>query len=134
MMKVAGVTFENRQETLKELVGINRSIITVNLVYTTFNGEFAIKLVENTTVREIGWIPRSELYKFTACNIRQMTGFIGYYNNTYYVRLSEQLAPSRDDYYKMYQLCTKYGYGMPAYDVRAYMPIFANTNYNINYR
>ena len=134
MIKVAGVTFENRQETLKELVGINRSIITVDLIYTQFNGEFAIKLVENTTGKEIGWIPRSELYKFTSCNIRQMTGFIGYYNNTYYVRLSEQLAPSRDDYERMYQLCTRYGYSMPAFDVRAYLPIFANQRYNINYR
>ena len=134
MIKVAGVTFENRQETLKELVMINRSIITVNLIYTTFNGEFAIKLVEDVTGKEIGWIPRSELYKFTSCNIIQMTGFIGYYNDTYYVRLIEQLAPSREDYERMCQLCTRYGYGMPAYDVRAYMPIFANTNYNINYR
>ena len=133
MMKVAGVTFENRQKTLNELVGMNRSIITVDLIYTQFNGEFAIKLVENTTGREICWIPKTELYKFTACNIRQMTGFIGYYNNTYYIRLSEQLAPSREDYERMCKLCTRYGYGMPAYDVRAYLQIFSNTNYNINY-
>ena len=134
MIKVAGVTFENRQETLAQLVGMNRSIITVDLVYTTFNNEFAIKLVENSTGREIGWIPRTELYRFTSCNVRQMTGFIGYYNNTYYVRLSEQLAPSREDYERMYQLCARYGYSMPAFDVRAYLPIFSNTNYNINYR
>ena len=134
MIKVAGVTFENRQETLKELVMMNRSIITVDLIYTTFNDEFAIKLVENTTGREIGWIPRTELHKFVSCNIHQMTGFIGYYNSTYYVRLSEQLAPSREDYSRMYQLCTTYGYGMPAFDVRAYLPIFANQRYNINYR
>ena len=134
MIKVAGVTFENRQKTLKELVGMNRSIITVDLIYTTFNNEFAIKLVENSTGREIGWIPKTELHKFTSCNIRQMTGFINCYNDTYYVRLSKQLAPSREDYERMYQLCTRYSYGMPAYDVRAYLPIFANTNYNINYR
>ena len=134
MLKVAGVTFENRQEVLKELVGMNRSIITVDLIYTTFNGEFAIKLVENTAGREIGWIPRTELHKFVSCNIHQMTGFIGYYNNTYYVKLSTQLAPSRDDYSRMCQLCTRYGYSMPAFDVRAYLPIFANQNYNINYR
>ena len=133
MIKVAGVTFENRQETLKELVMMNRSIITVDLVYTKFNNEFAIKLVEDVTGKEIGWIPRAELHKFVSCNIHQMTGFIGYYNN-YYVRLSEQLAPSREDYNKMYQLCTRYGYSMPAFDVRAYLPIFANTNYNINYK
>ena len=133
MIKVAGVTFENRQETLKELVMMNRSIITVDLVYTKFNNEFAIKLVEDVTGKEIGWIPRAELHKFVSCNIHQMTGFIGYYNN-YYVKLSTQLAPSRDDYERMCQLCTRYGYSMPAFDVRAYMQIFANTNYNINYR
>lgn len=134
MIKVAGVTFENRQNTLAQLVGMNRGIITVDLVYTTFNNEFAIKLVENTTGREIGWIPRCELYKFASCNIRQMTGFIGYYNNMCYCKLSAQLAPSRDDYARMCQLCASYGYGMPAYDVRAYLPIFANQRYSINYR
>lgn len=134
MLRVAGVTFNRRQETLKELVGMNRSIVTVDLVYTTFNNEFAIKLVENSTGREIGWIPKAELYRFTSCNIHQMTGFINYYNNTYYVRLSEQLVPSREDYEKMYQLCKTYGYGMPAFDVRAYIPIFCNTNYQITYR
>lgn len=134
MIKVAGVTFENRQETLSQLVGMNRSIITVDLVYTTFNNEFAIKLVENSTGREIGWIPKTELYKFVSCNVHQMTGFVNYYNNIYYVRLSEQLAPSREDYERMCQLCTVYGCGLPAFDVRAYAQVFANTNYHINYR
>ena len=128
MIKVAGVTFEGRQNTLNELVMMNRSIITVDLVYTTFNNEFAIKLVENSTGREIGWIPRSELYRFISCNIRQMTGFIGYYNNIYFVRVDWQQAPSYPAYVQMYNYCTRNGCAMPAFDVRAYAGILATNN------
>lgn len=136
MTKVSGVTFnnedgKNRQQVLAELVAANRQIITVDLVYTTFNGEFAIQLVENTTRQTIGWVAKTELYKFTSCNIRQMTGFIGFYNGTYYTRLDMQQAPSYQDYVSMYRYCSQNGYAMPAYDVRAYA-ICANilTYYN----
>ena len=128
MIKVAGVTFEGRQNTLNELVMMNRSIITVNLIYTTFNGEFAIKLVENSTGRDIGWIPRAELYRFISCNIRQMTGFIGYYNNIYFVRVDLQQAPSYQAYVQMYNYCTRNGYSMPAFDARAYTGILATNH------
>ena len=125
MIKVAGVTFENRQETLAMLVSMNRNIITVDLVYTTFNGEFAIKLVENSTGREIGWIPRSELYRFTNCNIRQMTGFVGYYNGIYFVKLDLQQTPSQQQWSYVCDYCRRNGYGYPAFDVRAYAGILA---------
>ena len=120
MMKVAGVTFEDRQTTLAQLVGMNRNIITVDLVYTTFNGEFAIKLVENSTGREIGWIPRSELYRFKACNIRQMTGFIGYYNDIYFVKLDWQQTPSSQQWSYVCDYCRQNRYGYTAFDVRAF--------------
>ena len=130
MIKVAGVTFEGRQETLVMLVSMNRRIITVDLVYTTFNGEFAIKLVENSTGLEIGWIPRTELHRFISCNIRQMTGFIGYYNGIYFARVDWQQAPSYQSYVQMYNYCTRNGYAMPVFDTRAYACIFAtNTLY-----
>ena len=128
MIKVAGVTFEGRQNTLNELVMMNRSIITVNLIYTTFDGEFAIKLVEDVTGKEIGWIPRTELHRFISCNIRQMTGFIGYYNGVYYVRVDWQQAPTYQAYVQMYNYCTRNGYAMPAFDVRAYAGILATNH------
>ena len=128
MIKVAGVTCENRQTTLARLESMNRNIITVDLVYTTFNGEFAIKLVENSTGLEIGWIPRSELYRFISCNIRQMTGFIGYYNGIYYARGDWQQAPTYQAYVQMYNYCTRNGYAMPAFDARAYAGILATNN------
>lgn len=128
MLKVAGVTFENRQTTLAMLASMNRNIITVDLVYTTFNGEFAIKLIENSTGREIGWIPRTELHRFVSCNIRQMTGFIGYYNNIYFVRVDWQQSPTYPEYAQMYNYCARNGYAMPAFDVRAYAGILATNN------
>lgn len=120
MMKVAGVTFEGRQTTLAMLASMNRQIITVDLVYTTFNEEFAIKLVENSTQREIGWIHRSELYRFTNCNISQMTGFIGCYNDIYFVKLDWQQAPSAKQWSYVCDYCRRNGYGYPAFDVRAF--------------
>ena len=113
---------------MNELVMMNRSIITVNLIYTKFNNEFAIKLVENSTGREIGWIPRSELHRFISCNIRQMTGFIGYYNGIYYARVDLQQAPSYQAYVQMYNYCTRNGYAMPAFDARAYAGILATNH------
>lgn len=120
MIKVAGVTFENRQDTLAMLVSMNRNIITVDLFYTTFNGEFAIKLIENSTGLEIGWIPRSELHRFISCNIRQMTGFVGYYNGVYFVKLDWQQAPSCQQWSYVCDYCIRNGYGYPAFDVRAF--------------
>lgn len=128
MLKVSGVKFENRQTTLAMLASMNRNIITVDLVYTTFNGEFAIKLVENSTGLEIGWIPRAELHRFVSCNIRQMTGFIGYYNGIYYARVDWQQAPSYHAYAQMYNYCARNGYAMPAFDARAYAGILATNN------
>lgn len=128
MLKIAGVTFEGRQETLAMLVSMNRQVITVDLIYTTFNGEFAIKLVENSTAREIGWIPRAELHRFISCNIRQMTGFIGYYNDIYFVRVDWQQVPTYHAYVQMYNYCTQNGYAMPAFDARAYASILETNN------
>ena len=52
--KLAGVTFDNnledggrnRQEILAEFMNSNRHIFTADLIYTTYNGEFAIKVRE----------------------------------------------------------------------------------------
>ena len=125
MIKVAGVTFENRQQVLAGLLQQNRQVITVDLVYTTFNGEFAIQLVENSSRQVIGWIPRSELYRFTSCNVRQMTGFVGCYNNIYFCKLDWQQTPSQQQWSYVCDYCRRNGYGYPAFDVRAFG--FVNT-------
>lgn len=130
MMRVAGVTFKNekedggasRQEILRDLVMAGRAIITVDLVETTFNGEYAVKCIEHSTRQMIGWIPKTEL-----ANVKhsQMTGFIDHSRIGYSVRLDEQKAPSQKQYYAVKHICEKNGVMMPAYDIRAYVTVFA---------
>lgn len=130
MMRVAGVTFKNekedggnsRQEILRNLVMAGRAIITVDLVETTFNGEYAVKCIEHSTRQMIGWIPKTEL-----ANVKhsQMTGFIDHSRIGYSVRLDEQKAPSQKQYYAVKHICEKNGVMMPAYDIRAYVTVFA---------
>ena len=130
MMKIAGVTFKNekedggnsRQEILRNLVMSGKSIITVDLVETTFNGEYAVKCIEHSTRQMIGWIPKTEL-----ANVRhlQMTGFIDHSRVGYSVRLDNQKAPSQRQYYAVKHICEKNGVAMPAYDIRAYVTVFA---------
>lgn len=130
--KVAGVTFKNeeqdggksRQEILVELVYLNRSIITVDLIYTKYKNEFAIKVREHATKQIIGWVPKISLDKFADKKIKQMTGFISYHGS-WCVKLTEQEAPTHKQYAYMKHLCEERGYAMPAYDKRAYNNIFA---------
>lgn len=130
-IKVAGVTFRNenedggksRQEILAELVSLNRSIITVDLIYTKYGNDFAIKLREHATKQIIGWIPKDKLNLFKEKKIRQMTGFISNYG-IWSVRLFMQEAPTHQEYRYMKYLCNKSGCAMPAYDKRAYKEIF----------
>lgn len=131
MMKtrIAGVTFnnevedggKNRQEILKELCLTRGNIITVDLKYTTYNGEPAIKCIEHTTRQVIGWIPKTDIANMQH---HQMTGFIDHSKKGYSVRLDEQIAPSRAQYHTVKQVCAKNGMVMPAYDRRAYTQIF----------
>lgn len=132
MMRVAGVTFKNekedggasRQEILRNLAMAGRAIITVDLIETTFgpNEEYAVKCLEHSTRQMIGWIPKTEL-----ANVKhsQMTGFIDHSKVGYSVRLDNQKAPSQRQYYAVKHICEKNGIAMPAYDIRAYVTVFA---------
>lgn len=130
-MKLAGVTFNNeeidggrsRQEILRELVGMNRQIFTADLIYTKYNGDFAIKVREHATKQIVGWIPKVELEKFADRSVKQMTGFISNYGS-YSVELSPQDPPTSKQYAYMKAICNEEGYSMPAYDKRAYALIF----------
>lgn len=130
MLRIAGVTFKNekedggasRQEILRNLVMAGRAIITVDLVETTFNGEYAVKCIEHSTRQMIGWIPKTEL---ASVRRLQMTGFIDHSRIGYSVRLDEQKAPSQKQYYAVKHICEKNGVMMPAYDIRAYVTVFA---------
>jgi len=130
--KVAGVTFNNekedggrsRQEILKELIDLNRHIITVNLVYTEYEGEFAIKVNEKSTGQTIGYIPKKDLDRVKNSKTKQMTGFIRNYGQ-FCVQLDSVQQPTHNQYMYMKSLCAHTNHAMPAYDKRAYSEIFA---------
>lgn len=143
MTKVAGVTFANdekdggrsRQEILKELATSKGSIITVNLYRTnwlnpkTGKYEHAIKCVEHDSKEVIGWIPKTDIDKIKE---KQMTGFIGFVKGTYNVALDVQKCPTQAQYHAMKDICKSTGIPMPAYDVRAYAPVFAQAKATVN--
>ena len=133
LTKLVGVTFSNdvedggksRQAILAELVALNRQIFTADLIYTEFNGEFAIKVREHVTKQIVGWIPKADLEKFKDKKIKQLTGFIRNYG-AYSVQLDYQQAPTHKQYAYMKYVCSQQGCAMPAYDKRAYSIIFNN--------
>lgn len=89
MWKLAGVTFENRQSILGNIVkNIGKEIIC-DLVDTIYNGEPAIKVLERSSKKQIGWVPRQNLKELYNKNIEKIYGEIGYYKETYFVRLYE---------------------------------------------
>lgn len=141
-MNMAGVTFnndkcdggENRQSILEYLMNkLNRNIITLNLEYTSFDGEQAIKCREKYTGKVVGWIPKKFVATVAASRNKQMTGFIGFVKmkdgtDCYYVEITEQERPTPKQYTAMKYICREHNIQMPAYDKRAYKQVFAKVN------
>lgn len=126
-LKVAGVQFANedgqsRQEIIKTLKKSTCGIITVDLVETTFEGEYAIKCIEHNSRKLIGWIPKAELKSELLSS--QMTGFIrvGEYGAS--IQLDVIKKPSQAQYHAVKMICSKAKKQMPAYDIRAYAYVF----------
>ena len=132
MVKLVGTTFKNdmedggrhRQEILKEMFKAGRRIVTVNLIYTTFNDKFAIKVQDALTKEIIGWIAEKDLDIFKHRPVKTMTAFLMKYN-TYCVQLDMPVKPTREEHAYMQALCEQNGWAMPAYDKRAYDAVFA---------
>lgn len=133
LSRLAGVTFKNdpqdggrsRQDILKDFVDCGRHILTVDLIYTEYNNEFAIKVKDHTTKQVLGYIPKSDLDKISSQKIRQMTAFIRFYKNCYSVQLDRINQPTKEQYCYMKHICEENNLAMPAYDKRAYAEIFA---------
>lgn len=135
--KVAGVTFDNeiedggrnRQSILKDLYECGRHVLTVDLVRSTYNGNPSIKVIDHLTREMLGYIPKEMISNVTD---NQMTGFIMFYNECYYVQLDIQKKPSKKQYKYMQYLCSKARTIMPAYDERAYAEFFAKKGFDMD--
>lgn len=124
-IKVVGVTFNNedgesRQEILRALRKSNRRIVDLDLIYTEFEGEPAIKVRERSTKKIIGWMPRTEVVEIMKAKIKHTIGFITKYEETECVKITKPEFPTNVEYHRMKAMCAKKGVEMPAYDKRAY--------------
>lgn len=126
--KVVGVTFNNndedggesRQQILHDLRKANRRIIDVDLIYTQYEGEPAIKVRERSTKKIIGWIARTDVAEVMAAKIKRSVGFISKFEDVENLKLKKPEFPTNVEYHRMKKMCELKGVAMPAYDKRAY--------------
>lgn len=127
-LKVVGVTFNNdiedggesRQKILHDLRKANRRIIDVDLVYTEYEGEPAIKVRERSTKKIVGWIARTDVAEVMEAKIKHSVGFISKFEDVENLKLKKPAFPTNVEYHRMKAMCAKKGVIMPAYDTRAY--------------
>lgn len=132
MFRLAGVKFANtpedggrsRQQILEELA--KESIArTVNLRYTVYDGEPAIQIRDKETKQLVGWVAKIDIAKVEAAGKpRQMTMFIRKTKYCWAAELDFIQAPSSAQYSLAKALCEKAGVRLPAYDLRAYGPVW----------
>ena len=126
--RVVGVTFENRQQTLRDL-RMDNPWRDVTLIHTTWVNpetgiaEPAIQVKDYKTKRELGWIAKEEIPNYSG--IYQMTAELGEWQGTEYCHLYTPKAPSHNQYWYVKNACERYGIPMPIYDTRAYETAFA---------
>ncbi len=124
--KVVGVSFEDRQETIKNLMNDSRirSVTLIHTTYTDENGvtEPAIQVKDYNTKKVLGWISKSDLNRYEG--IYQMTAELGEFNGTYYSYLYMPKAPTPKQYRVVKRYCSEHGISMPLYDELAYEDIF----------
>ena len=130
--KIVGVTFdndaidggENRQTILKSFLKNNIHIISLDLIYTTYNGEKAIKVREKTTKQIVGWIPRSKVDDIMSKKIKHTVGFISTMIDKGEIiaclKIDKPKRPTNVEYHRMKKMCENRHIAMPAYDIRAY--------------
>lgn len=124
--KITGVTFNNedgesRQEILKSLP----RYVELKLVKTTYNGQFAVKVIELKTNKLIGWIPKSNLDS-DIVNCQRLTGIVEKTKDTYHVTARRQDVPSGSQYRLISMLCRKFNLEKPVYDKITYGKFLAD--------
>lgn len=130
-IKVAGVSFNNedgtsRQEILSRIFNNPGHCSIVTPVECLYEGERAVKLIDNATKLCIGWIPKTELASHQIFPL-QMTVYVGNYKDVYHAVVSETIPPSKRQYWYG-QKILKQNAQRPyvAYDVIAYRSILSD--------
>ncbi len=126
---VRGVTYSNdpedggrpRQGILANIAARGSIYVTVDLNYTTYDGQPAIKVQDHVSRNTIGWIPKERIADVTEQRLTQLTGILYLSKKGIYsVTLDKQIRPDHETYAAMRLVCRQNGISMPAYDMRAY--------------
>lgn len=128
--KLAGVTFNNedgtpRQDILRVLYELPGHVTIVKLIETTYDGERAVKVIDEKSGQTIGWIRKADLFimnKFP----EKMTARIDFYKDNYFVVLEEYKTPSQKLYHAVKELCDKKHIQRPMYEMNAYRWVLNN--------
>ena len=121
-MKLAGVTFDERQTVLATMYKRPGHIAIVNIIETQYEGERAVKCVEEITGTHVGWIPKAELASHPAFDSK-MKIRIGYYKGKYYAEIEAVQPPSSNMYFSVKRICKEKHTMVPAYDKEAYLAV-----------
>lgn len=85
--KVAGVSFENRQDLLKRIYDKQGPFIECLLNKTLYEGEPAIECIETTSRMQIGWIAKKNIPELYNLPCQRIFGEIGFFKGTWFCEL-----------------------------------------------
>lgn len=124
-LNVAGVTFKNddgteRQDILKVLYGLPAHITIAQLIETTYDGERAVKVIDEKSKMNIGWIKKTDLKNHPTLP-EKMTATIDFYQDKFFAVLDEYQQPSQKLYHAVKDIWTEKKLSKPAvYEARVY--------------
>lgn len=122
-MKLAGVTFENRQMVLGIIYNhVPGRTSIVQMYETTYDGKRAVQCIEKRSGVCVGWVPASELANHPTFP-ETMRIRVSMYKNTYYAVIEETKAPTPNMYHAVKRICATTGQQMPPYDEVCYKAI-----------
>jgi hypothetical protein len=122
-MKLAGVTFENRQTVLSIIYNhVPGRTSIVQMYETTYDGKRAVQCIELRSGVCVGWVPASELASHPTFP-ENMRIRVSMYKGTYYAVIEETKAPTPNMYHTVKKICAATNRPLPPYDEICYRAV-----------
>lgn len=126
-IKLAGVTFDNRQKVLEIIYNKKPGrIVIVAMIETTYDGERAVQCVDEKAGTCLGWVPKTELKAHPAFP-EKMRIRVDKYKGTYHAVIEETKPPTSKMYFAVKNICSAKKMTMPAYDEAAYRAVIISS-------
>ena len=93
--KLAGVTFESRQQILEKIYNSKGPLIKCFLNRTTYDGSPAIQVIEENSALQVGWIAKVDIPKLYSKNCQVIHGRISHYMDKWFCELYNPIFDNR---------------------------------------